>query len=98
MGILTGTVTEQDNLTEEHRSRCLPDDATKLFTLCTQASPGITAYPVPSPSSPGLRRLGSCAREVGKLTIGLGVFTLTVTAAVSIFTLTKGPAALPIIP
>ena len=98
MGILTGTVTEQDNLTKERRSRCPPDDATKLFTLCTQASTGITAHPVPSPSSPGLRRLGSCARGVGKWTIDLVVFTLTVTAAVSIFAPTKGPAALPIIP
>ena len=75
-----------------------PGDATKLITLCTQASPGITAHSVPSPSPPGLGRPGSCARGVGKWTVDLGVFTFTVTAAVSIFAPPKGPTALPVVP
>ena len=46
LGILTGTITEQDVLTI---LRCWPGDTAKLFTLRTQASPGITTHSVPSP-------------------------------------------------
>ena len=46
LGILTGTITEQDVLTI---LRCRPGDTTKLFTLRIQALPGITTHSVPSP-------------------------------------------------
>ena len=47
LGILTGTITEQDVLTKGSLSCWWPGKAAKLFTLCTQKHPTrpYLAYP-----------------------------------------------------
>ena len=91
LGILTGTITEQDVLTILHWRH-----NKTIYTAYT----GLARHNHPFSTFPPPHwwgRPGSSARRVGKWTVDVVVSTFTVAAAVSKFAPAKRPPALPIV-